>query len=193
VGTRAILLVVAITAAVPAAYAGPDQATKDRCTAYAQRAVQQYRLMKSHPDCQANTDPMNWQENYDNHYNACLIFPAKMAELADAGRENHLQACGALSDGSASGPGASGDSGGASGAGGSGASATGTTAGSTGGSASAAANDPECHSNASGGVVYRGLPGTGVTGTQGKVVGNMLSFVSVDMTAATTRQMIQGQ
>lgn len=78
-----------------------NQTTQERCAAYAQRAVQQYQLMKSNPQCQQNTDPMNWQDNYDNHYNACRVFPAKMAEMADSARQNHLIACGAIAaDGS---------------------------------------------------------------------------------------------
>lgn len=194
-GTRArrrtllhtILTSIALVVAAQAASAGPDQATKDRCTAYARRAVQQYRLMKSHPECQANTDPMNWQDNYDNHYNACVVFPQKMAEMADAARENHLQACGALSDSSAAGAaGGSGDAGGAnsstgtSGAGGTGGSAPMAAAaggGSTGGLPKAALNDPECHS--AGGPSYPVIPGTGVVGSQGVLVGNVLTFVVV--------------
>jgi hypothetical protein len=78
--------------------AAPDQATKDRCTAYAKRAVEQYQLMKSHPQCQAHSDPLTWQDNYDNHYNGCMFLPASMAKSAEQGRDNHLQACGALSD-----------------------------------------------------------------------------------------------
>jgi len=54
--------------------------------------------MKSHPQCEANTDPITWQDSYDNHYNGCLMFPESMSKLADAVRDNHLQACGALTD-----------------------------------------------------------------------------------------------
>jgi hypothetical protein len=177
---HAILTSIALTAASQGACAGPDQATKDRCTAYAQRAVQQYRLMKSHPECQANTDPMNWQDNYDNHYNACVVFPQKMAEMADAARENHLQACGALSDSSAAG--AAGGSRDASGAnstaatGGAAPVAPAAGGGSTGGLPKAASNDPECHSGG-GGPSYPLIPGTGVVGSQGALVGNVLTFV----------------
>ena len=87
----------------------PSEATKERCARYAQRAVQQYQLMISHPQCQANTDPLNWQDNYDNHYNGCLIFPESMIRFADAARDNHLHACGALMDSATSGVQASGD------------------------------------------------------------------------------------
>jgi hypothetical protein len=74
-----------------------DQATKARCAAYAQRAVQQYRLMKAHPQCDTNADPLTWQDNYDNHFNGCLLLPAKMAQLAEQARDNHLLACGGMS------------------------------------------------------------------------------------------------
>jgi len=76
----------------------PSQATKDRCTRYAQRAVQQYRLMTSHPDCEVKNDPLTWQDSYDNHYNGCVLLPESMAKLGEQARDNHLQACGALAD-----------------------------------------------------------------------------------------------
>jgi hypothetical protein len=95
------LVFLSLTLTVAARTHAASEADKSRCAAYAQRAVQQYQLMKSNPQCQQNTDPMNWQDNYDNHYNACLIFPSKMAEMADAARQNHLIACGAVSVGGA--------------------------------------------------------------------------------------------
>ena len=63
----------------PAAYGAPSQATKDRCTQYAQRAVAQYQLMTSHPQCKVNDD-LRWQSNIDNHYNACTAVPEFITE-----------------------------------------------------------------------------------------------------------------
>lgn len=82
----------------PIATAGPDQTTKDRCTAYAQRAVEQFNLMQSHPGCEKDLDPLAWNGGLDYHYRGCLLFPARMSALAQQGRDDHLQACGALSD-----------------------------------------------------------------------------------------------
>jgi hypothetical protein len=93
-----LALVAALLVAAGQPAEAADQATKNRCTAYAQHAVQQYQLMKSHPQCVTNSDPLTWQDNYDNHYNGCLLLPASMAKMAEQGRDNHLQACGALSD-----------------------------------------------------------------------------------------------
>jgi hypothetical protein len=55
--------------------------------------------MQSHPQCRVSDD-MNWHNNLDGHYNGCMLFPEFMARAGEAGRDNHLQACGALSDGS---------------------------------------------------------------------------------------------
>jgi hypothetical protein len=85
------------------AAAAADQATKTRCAAYAQRAVKQYQLMQSHPQCVVTNDPLTWQASYDNHYNGCLLLPVSMAKLAESGRDNHLQACGGLKDAPAGG------------------------------------------------------------------------------------------
>jgi hypothetical protein len=79
------------------ASAAPDQATMDRCTQYAQRAVQQYLLMTSHPQCAVKPD-LRWQDNMDNHYNGCLKLPEFLRESEEATRDNHLQACGALTE-----------------------------------------------------------------------------------------------
>jgi hypothetical protein len=75
-----------------------DQAKKDRCTQYAQRAIEQYQAMQSHPNCHV-PDDLNWQNNIDNHYNGCMAFGETVCKLAESGRLNHLQACGALVDG----------------------------------------------------------------------------------------------
>jgi len=100
IGKRCLVSTGIIVFAVGATAAGaaPSQATKDRCTRYAKRAVEQYRLMTSHPECAVKNDPLTWQDSYDNHYNGCLIFPESMAKLGEQSRDNHLQACGALSD-----------------------------------------------------------------------------------------------
>src|SRR5262249_17856229 len=94
--STAFLAIIAVAATD--SRAGPSQATKDRCTAYAKRAVEQYRLMKSHPECEVKNDPLTWQDSYDNHYNGCVLLPEAMGKMAEAGRDNHLQACGAFSD-----------------------------------------------------------------------------------------------
>lgn len=78
-----------------------DQATKTRCATYAQRAVKQYELMQSHPQCVVTSDPLTWQGSYDNHYNGCLLLPASMAKMAESGRDNHLTACGGMKDAAA--------------------------------------------------------------------------------------------
>jgi hypothetical protein len=95
-----VLLVVACT---PAAYGAPSQATKDRCTQYAQRAVAQYQLMTSHPQCKLNDD-MRWQNNVDNHYNACVALPEFIAKSEETARDSHLQACGGLAAAAAASP-----------------------------------------------------------------------------------------
>jgi hypothetical protein len=79
------------------ASAAPDQATMDRCTQYAQRAVQQYLLMISHPQCAVKPD-LRWQDNLDNHYNGCLALPEFLRKSEEEARDNHLQACGALTE-----------------------------------------------------------------------------------------------
>lgn len=96
VGFTAVVLVLPRLAA-----AAPDAATKDRCSAYAQRAVQQFQLMQSHPGCEKNLDPLAWKADVDYHYNGCLLFPASMSKLAEQARDNHLQACGALAEAAA--------------------------------------------------------------------------------------------
>jgi hypothetical protein len=77
--------------------AGPDQATQDRCTQYAQRAVQQYLLTTSRPQCNVKPD-LRWQDNFDNHYNGCLKLPEFLRKSEEATRDNHLQACGGLTE-----------------------------------------------------------------------------------------------
>src|SRR5882757_5104967 len=77
-----------------------DQAKKERCTRYAQRAVEQYNLMQSHPECRVNDD-LNWHGSLDGHYNGCMLIPEAMSRAGEASRDNHLQACGAFSAASA--------------------------------------------------------------------------------------------
>jgi hypothetical protein len=81
----------------PPAWAAPDQSTKDRCARYAQRAVQQYQLMMSHPQCQVKPD-LRWQDNVDNHYNGCLMVPEFLRKSEESARDDHLTACGGLAD-----------------------------------------------------------------------------------------------
>ena len=174
-GSAAALLLVACLGfgGLQDASAAPDQAAKDWCTAYAQRAVQQYQLMKSHAQCQQNTDPLNWQDNYDNHYNGCLLFGQKVSKLAEGGRINHLQACGALSDAGA-----------ASSAGNPAASASAPVAAVPTAPAmdTAAAvstpdlSDPECQ-GAAAGPGFPTIAGTGSGGSQWTLSGNVLSYV----------------
>ncbi len=114
-GTRTQFALVILLAGASAAYAA-DSNKKERCTKYAQRAVEQYQLMQSHPQCRVSDD-MNWHSNLDGHYNGCMLIPEFMARAGEAGRDNHLQACGALADttaapkatAAASGPGQSSD------------------------------------------------------------------------------------
>jgi hypothetical protein len=73
--------------------AAPDQATQDRCSHYAQRAVQQYQLMSSNPSCHVKND-LRWQDNVDNHYNGCLAVPEFIRKSEESARDNHLKACG---------------------------------------------------------------------------------------------------
>jgi hypothetical protein len=77
--------------------AGPDQAAQDRCTQYAQRAVQQYLLTTSRPQCNVKPD-LRWQDNFDNHYSGCLKLPEFLRKSEEAARDNHLQACGGLTE-----------------------------------------------------------------------------------------------
>ncbi len=93
-------VVLLIVAYVPAAYSAPSEATKDRCNQYAQRAVAQYQLMTSHPQCKVNDD-LRWQNNLDNHYNACVKLPEFMSKNEEAARDSHLQACAGLTQAAA--------------------------------------------------------------------------------------------
>jgi hypothetical protein len=95
-GTRTQFALVILLAGASAAYAA-DSNKKERCTKYAQRAVEQYQLMQSHPQCRVSDD-MNWHNNLDGHYNGCMLIPEFMARAGEAGRDNHLQACGAFAD-----------------------------------------------------------------------------------------------
>jgi hypothetical protein len=87
-------MVLAGTLSLSAAHA-TDLKKQERCTKYAQRAVEQYNLMQSHPQCRVSDD-MNWHNNLDGHYNGCMLIPEFMARAGEAGRDNHLQACGGL-------------------------------------------------------------------------------------------------
>lgn len=52
--------------------------------------------MTSRPQCKVNDD-LRWQNNIDNHYNACIGLPEFMSKGEEAARDSHLQACGGLS------------------------------------------------------------------------------------------------
>ena len=78
--------------------AGPDEATKERCAAYAKRAVEQYQLMKSHPGCDQHLDALSWRDDYGYHYNGCIVFGNTATTLSDQARDGHLRACGAIVD-----------------------------------------------------------------------------------------------
>lgn len=98
-----LTLALVVVACAPAAYGAPSQATKDRCTQYAQRAVAQYQMMTSHPQCRVNDD-LRWQNNIDNHYNACIAVPEFIIKGEEAARDSHLQACGGLTPATAGSP-----------------------------------------------------------------------------------------
>jgi hypothetical protein len=132
---------------LPKAVAGPDEATKERCAAYAKRAVEQYQLMKSHPGCDAHLDALSWRDDYAYHYNGCIVFGNVATTLSDQGREGHLRACGAYNGGDASAAAAGGP-------------ASATTAPSTDTSGAAnAPQDPGPHPTNTG-ITAAGAPGT---------------------------------
>ncbi len=73
-----------------------DPKKQERCSKYAQRAVEQYQLMQSHPQCHV-PDDLNWHGNLEGHYNGCMLIPEVMARAGEAGRDNHLLACSGMS------------------------------------------------------------------------------------------------
>jgi len=96
-----------------------SQATQERCAKYAKRAVDQYKLAQAKPECQKSPD-LRWQDNFDGHYQGCLIVPEFMANNEQNLRDAWLRGCGsplqlpssdgtaASDDGSGSGNGATG-------------------------------------------------------------------------------------
>jgi hypothetical protein len=80
-----------------------DTKTEARCAQYARRAVEQYNILASHPQCKADI-PQRWQPDYATHYNACLHAPGFIAKSEEKTRDFELHACGALNlDGSVAG------------------------------------------------------------------------------------------
>jgi hypothetical protein len=65
-----------------------------RCAQYAQRAVQQYNLGISHPQCNIKPD-LRWQPNYENHFTACMHSPKFLMDAERSTRDNILRGCGA--------------------------------------------------------------------------------------------------
>jgi hypothetical protein len=61
---------------------------------YAQRAVQQYNLGVSHPQCNIKVD-LRWQPVYENHFTACMHSPKFLMDSEQATRDNILRSCGA--------------------------------------------------------------------------------------------------
>lgn len=85
------------------AVAAPSKVTMERCAQYAEKAVQEYNLMNSNPQC--HVEPaLRWQPNYDNHYNGCLLLPEAMVNSEETIRVTHLKACGAITDATAPAP-----------------------------------------------------------------------------------------
>jgi probable HAF family extracellular repeat protein len=70
------------------------QQDPDICAAYAQRAVQQYQQMRSHPGCEKGTDPIGWRDDYAYHYNGCMKAPAFLTKFSEKTRDEHLKQCG---------------------------------------------------------------------------------------------------
>jgi hypothetical protein len=75
--------------------AAPNQSTQDRCAQYARRAIAQYQAMVVHSSCRIADSP-RWQNNFDNHYNACLLVPEFATKAEEAARDSHLQSCGGI-------------------------------------------------------------------------------------------------
>jgi hypothetical protein len=158
-------------AGAPAAYGATSQATKDRCTQYAQRAVAQYQLMTSHPQCKVNDDP-RWQSNIDNHYNACIAVPEFIIKSEEAARDSHLQACGGLTAATAENPAVVGNS--AVGSSGTAKASTSTTMPSAAPAAAVASPKANCQLNAPSALPATATP----VGVGASVKGGTLSFQS---------------
>jgi hypothetical protein len=71
------------------------QSKEDRCAKYATRAVEQFNILTSHPQCQKDND-LRWQNNYQNHYNGCIKLPAFMSKSEEKARDLELMKCGAI-------------------------------------------------------------------------------------------------
>jgi hypothetical protein len=89
--SRPVLAVLAMLAM----HAGVWAASEEFCAQYAPRAVAQYQLMISRPQCRVPNGP-RWQGNYNNHLNGCRAGPQSHLEDEIDARENHLIACGAV-------------------------------------------------------------------------------------------------
>jgi hypothetical protein len=88
-----LITFVAVAISIGAPARAVDPATQARCSAYPQRAVEQFRLMQSHPQCNSRLDPLAWKDDYTYHFNGCTIFPEKMSVLADQLRDAKLRDC----------------------------------------------------------------------------------------------------
>jgi hypothetical protein len=70
-----------------------DSATRARCQRYADRAVQEYHIMKDHRRCGLRDDA-RWQPNYRNHYDWCVASPSSWPRSEEKLRDDHLYSCG---------------------------------------------------------------------------------------------------
>jgi hypothetical protein len=95
--TLCLLAAVAAGATVGPATHAADEKKKARCTQYAQRAVTQYQLMQSHPQCHV-VDDMNWHGDFEGHFNGCMLIPEMMSRAGESMRDAQLQTCGGLSN-----------------------------------------------------------------------------------------------
>lgn len=68
---------------------------QDACSAYAKRAVEQYQLMVSHPNCRV-APGLRWAPSFQNHYNGCKVLPDALLRHEESERDKWLQACGAI-------------------------------------------------------------------------------------------------
>jgi DNA-binding beta-propeller fold protein YncE len=95
--TSRVLLCVALLAANATALA--DETPQERCTRYAQRAVEQFQIANTHAGCGVVPDPFRWHANYQGHFTGCLIAPPQVAADQEQKRDELLRMCGALSQG----------------------------------------------------------------------------------------------
>jgi hypothetical protein len=94
-GHGALVAAILLGVGATSSYAAPNQLTQDRCTQYARRAIAQYQAMTGHASCRIADSP-RWQNNFDNHYNACLLVPESLTKGEEAARDSYLQSCGGI-------------------------------------------------------------------------------------------------